>query len=108
MMMEDREAAHEELQASIAALQSIAAGERNNNHGDDHDNNGDGDRCLKVRDFQNTNPPVFSTCKDPPDIDDWLRTIENDLQVSSVGDNEKVLYGTHYLAGQAQAWWISI
>jgi hypothetical protein len=25
-----------------------------------------------------------------------------------VGGNEKVLYATHYLVGQARAWWISI
>jgi hypothetical protein len=111
MMMEDRAAARDERQANLAALQQIfqlAAGNRNNNNDEDQEDNGNEARHSKLRDFQNTNPPMFSRCKEPLDAGDWLRTIENDLQVANVGDNENVLYATHYLAGQARAWWISI
>ena len=31
--------------------------------------------------------------------------MENNLAVTTVGNNEKVLYATHYLAGTARSWW---
>src|SRR3954467_3447179 len=34
--------------------------------------------------------------------------MENNLEVAGVEANEKVLFATHYLAGDARAWWNSI
>jgi len=34
--------------------------------------------------------------------------MENNLEVAGVDENEKVLFATHYLAGDARAWWNSI
>ena len=48
---------------------------------------------------------MFSQTKEPLDVEDWLRTIENNLTVAAVGNNEKVLYASHYLAGTARNWW---
>ncbi|KAK1692927.1 hypothetical protein QYE76_009624 [Lolium multiflorum] len=39
--------------------------------------------------------------------DDWIQTMENNLEVAGVEANEKVLFATHYLAGPARAWWTS-
>ncbi|XP_071680127.1 uncharacterized protein [Lolium perenne] len=106
-MMEDREAARAERQANLATLQhlaQIATGNANNNNGGD----GNADPRSKLKDFQSTNPPVFSKCTEPLDADDWLRTIENNLEVAGVGDNEKVLFATHYLSGPARAWWENV
>jgi hypothetical protein len=50
---------------------------------------------------------MFTKSEEPLDADDWLRTMENNLEVSGVGENEKVLYTTHYLARAARAWWDS-
>ncbi|XP_071681688.1 uncharacterized protein [Lolium perenne] len=107
LMMEDREAARAERQANLATLQhlaQIATGNANNNNGGD----GNADPRSKLKDFQSTNPPVFSKCTEPLDADDWLRTIENNLEVAGVGDNEKVLFATHYLSGPARAWWENV
>ncbi|XP_051197332.1 uncharacterized protein [Lolium perenne] len=107
LMMEDREAARAERQANLATLQhlaQIATGNANNNNGGD----GNADPRSKLKDFQSTNPPVFSKCTEPLDADDWLRTIENNLEVAGVGDNEKVLFATHYLSGPAHAWWENV
>ncbi|KAK1595664.1 hypothetical protein QYE76_017425 [Lolium multiflorum] len=106
LLMEDRQAARAESQANIAALQNIAqlaAGNNNNNGGD-----GEEAPRSKLRDFQNTNPPVFTKCTAPLDADDWLRTIENNLEVAAVGENEKVVLATHFLAGPARAWWENV
>src|SRR3954465_10106423 len=59
----------------------------------------------KLKNFQNTNPPIFSKFEEPLDADDWLQTMENNLEVAGVEANEKVLFATHYLAGDARAWW---
>ncbi|XP_071676908.1 uncharacterized protein [Lolium perenne] len=108
IMLEDREAARAERQANLATLQHLAqiatGNAKNNNNGGD----GNGDPRSKLKDFQSTNPPVFSKCTEPLDADDWLRTIENNLEVAGVGDNEKVLFATHYLSGPARAWWENV
>ncbi|KAK1696862.1 hypothetical protein QYE76_013559 [Lolium multiflorum] len=93
IMMEDREAERAERQANIAALQQLA--QNNQGHGN-HDHPG-----SKLKNFQNTNPPVFSKTEEPLDADDWLQTMENNLEVAGVEANDKVLFATHYLAGPA-------
>ncbi|KAK1651246.1 hypothetical protein QYE76_069051 [Lolium multiflorum] len=97
--MADRETERAERQANIAALQQIA--QNNQGHGN-HDHPG-----SKLKNFQNTNPPVFSKTEEPLDADDWLQTMENNLEVAGVEANDKVLFATHYLAGPARAWWTS-
>jgi hypothetical protein len=103
LMLEEREAARAERQANLATLQHLAqiATHHNNNGGNDEPQN-------KLRDFQNSNPPVFSKSTEPLDADDWLRTIENKLEYARVGANDKVLYATHFLAGAVGAWWENV
>ncbi|KAK1631734.1 hypothetical protein QYE76_006049 [Lolium multiflorum] len=96
-LLADRETERAERQANLIALQNIA----NQGHGN-HDHPG-----SKLKNFQNTNPPVFSKTEEPLDADDWLQTMENNLEVAGVEANEKVLFATHYLAGPARAWWTS-
>ncbi|KAK1699361.1 hypothetical protein QYE76_016058 [Lolium multiflorum] len=98
-MMADREVERAERQANIAALQQIA--QNNNGHGN-HDHPG-----SKLKNFQNTNPPMFNKTEEPLDADDWLQTMENNLEVAGVEAAEKVLFATHYLSGPARAWWTS-
>ena len=51
---------------------------------------------------------MFTKSEEPLDADDWLQTIENNLEVAGVEANEKVLFATHYLVGDARAWWNSV
>ncbi|KAK1695067.1 hypothetical protein QYE76_011764 [Lolium multiflorum] len=85
-----REVERAERQANIAALQQIA--QNNQGHGN-HDHPG-----SKLKNFQNTNPPVFSKTEEPLDADDWIQTMENNLEVAGVEANDKVLFATHYPA----------
>ena len=101
LLLEDRNNSRAECEASIAALQQIAQATANNNNRENRDD----EPRSKLRDFQNTNPPVFSKSIKPLDADDWIRTIENNLMVARVGDDEKVTLATHFLAGPARAWW---
>ncbi|KAK1682980.1 hypothetical protein QYE76_043828 [Lolium multiflorum] len=76
-LLADRENDRAERQANIAALQQIA----NNNQGHgNHDHPG-----SKLKKFQNTNPPVFSKTEEPLDADDWLQTMENNLEIMTPG-----------------------
>ncbi|KAK1645975.1 hypothetical protein QYE76_063780 [Lolium multiflorum] len=98
-MMADREVERAERQANIAALQQIA--QNNQGHGNnDHPGS-------KLKNFQHTNPPMFNKTEEPLDADDWLQTMENNLEVAGVEAAEKVLFATHYLSGPARAWWTS-
>jgi hypothetical protein len=105
LMLEDREAARAERQANLATLQHLMQIATNNNN---NGGNGDEEPRTKLRDFHNSNPPTFTKSTEPLDADDWLRTIENKLEYVGVGENEKVLYATHFLAGAAGAWWENI
>ncbi|KAK1607642.1 hypothetical protein QYE76_031315 [Lolium multiflorum] len=82
-LMADRENERAERQANLAALQQIA--QNNHGHGN-HDHPG-----SKLKNFQNTNPPMFSKTEEPLDADDWLQTMENNLEVAGVEAAEKGL-----------------
>jgi hypothetical protein len=105
LMLEDREAASAERQANLATLQHLTQiATHHNNHG----GNDDEEPRNKLRDFQNSNPPTFTKSTEPLDTDDWLHTIKNKLKYAGVGENEKVLYATHFLAGAAGACWENV
>jgi hypothetical protein len=67
---------------------------------------------VHVRDkhgeFMKGRPPVFTHSTDPLDADDWLRTVEKQLDITQCNDMEKVLYASGQLQGAAQDWWDSL
>ncbi|KAK1615195.1 hypothetical protein QYE76_020712 [Lolium multiflorum] len=81
-MLADREVDRTERQANLAVLQQLA--QNNQGHGN-HDHPG-----SKLKNFQNTNPPVFSKTEEPLDADDWLQTMENNLEVAEVEEDDKM------------------
>src|SRR3954465_2001725 len=87
LLMEERQAAHDERQANMDALQQLFQAATNANQGG-RGAGGNEEPRSRLRDFQNTNPPVFSQTKEPLDAEDWLRTMENNLVVSAVCNNE--------------------
>src|SRR5271165_2535827 len=102
MLVADREVDRAERQANLATLQQIAQMAHNNQGNGNHDN-----PRSKLKNFQNTNPPMISKTEEPLDADDWLQSMENNLEVAGVEVAEKVLFATHYLSGPARAWWNS-
>ena len=77
LLMADRQASRDIQQASIMALQQIAA------NINPQPNAGGGNRSS-LRHFQDTDPPRFAKPIQPLDADDWLRTIQNNLEVAEV------------------------
>ena len=80
MMMAEREDGRAERQANLATLQQIAQMASNNQAQGNQDHPG-----SKLKNFQNTNPPIFSKTEEPLDADDWLKTMENNLEVAALG-----------------------
>jgi hypothetical protein len=62
---------------------------------------------AKRAEFMRGHPPVFAHSIDPMDAEDWLRTVERELNNAQFNDREKVLYGPRQLSGASQSWWES-
>ena len=52
-------------------------------------------------------PPTFSHTSDPLEADDWLRAMEQQLDIAQCNDHEKVLYASGQLQGMTLDWWDS-
>ena len=50
---------------------------------------------------------MFSHATDPLEADDWLRAVEKQLNIAQCDDQQKVLYASGQLKGEAQDWWES-
>nr|XP_020175839.1 uncharacterized protein LOC109761433 [Aegilops tauschii subsp. strangulata] len=93
------QAFREERQANTAALQMIAQAVNRQPAG-----NGNGRSTLA--EFKKHAPPTYIETAEPLDADDWVRTIEDLLElVGCTEDCEKVAYAAHCLGGTARAWW---
>ena len=61
----------------------------------------------KRSEFMKGHPPTFSHTSKPLEANDWLRAVEQQLDIAQCDDREKVLYGSGQLRGTAQDWWES-
>ena len=59
----------------------------------------------KRGEFLKGRPPVFSHATDPLEVDDWLHAVEKQLNIAQCDDQQKVLYASGQLQGEAQDWW---
>ncbi|XP_058774368.1 uncharacterized protein LOC131648646 [Vicia villosa] len=64
-----------------------------------------GSRSLAT--FQRENPPVFKGKHDPDGALEWLKEIERIFRVMDCTQAQKVCYGTHMLAVEADNWWLA-
>jgi hypothetical protein len=58
----------------------------------------------KRGEFMMGHPPTFSHTSDPLEADDWLRAVEQQLDIAQCDDHEKVRYASGQLQGTAQEW----
>nr|XP_020160352.1 uncharacterized protein LOC109745651 [Aegilops tauschii subsp. strangulata] len=95
------QAFREERQANTAALQTIAQAVTNNRQ-----QAGNGNGRSTLAEYKKHAPPTFIETAEPLDADDWVRTVEDLLEVvGCTEDHEKVAYASHCLEGTARAWW---
>jgi hypothetical protein len=55
--------------------------------------------------FLKTQPPVFLKADEPLEADDWIRTIEQKLDLIHCTDAQKTKYAAQQLQGPIGAWW---
>ena len=48
---------------------------------------------------------MFCDATDPLEADDWLRAVEKQLNIAQCDGQQKVLYASGQLQGEAQDWW---
>ena len=48
---------------------------------------------------------MFSHATNPLEADDWLHAVEKHLNIAQCDDQQKVLYASGQLQGEAQDWW---
>jgi hypothetical protein len=53
----------------------------------------------RLGEFWRTKPPTFSQAMEPMDADDWLKSVEEKLQVVQCDNHKKVLLASHQLSG---------
>jgi hypothetical protein len=61
----------------------------------------------KRAEFMRGHPNVIAHSADPMDVEDWLRTVQQELRTAQCSDREKVLYGPRLLRRAAQSLWDS-
>jgi hypothetical protein len=57
--------------------------------------------------FLRNHPPTFKGRYDPDGAQTWLKEIERVFRVMQCTDDQKVRFGTHMLAEEADDWWVS-
>ena len=55
--------------------------------------------------FLKGHPLVFCHATNPLEVDDWLRAVEKQLNIAQCDNQQKVLYMSGQLQGEAQDWW---
>jgi hypothetical protein len=50
---------------------------------------------------------VFTHAANPLEANDWLHTVEKQLNIAQCDDRQKVLFASGQLQGEAQDWWES-
>ncbi|XP_058726044.1 uncharacterized protein LOC131597356 [Vicia villosa] len=86
--------------AIAAALEAMAQAMQNQPNADENV----GSRSLVT--FQRENPSVFKGMHDPDGALDWLKELERIFRVMDCTPAQKVRYGTHMLAKEADDWWL--
>jgi len=89
--------------AIAAALEAVAQAVGQQPNGAARDN---GVRMLET--FLRNHPPTFKGRYDPDGADNWLKEIERIFRVMECSEAQKVRFGTHMLAEEADDWWVSL
>jgi len=88
--------------ALAAALEAMANAVGNQN------NVGANAEVRMLETFLRNHPPTFKGRYDPDGSQTWLKEIERVFRVMQCEDAQKVRFGTHMLAEEADDWWVSL
>src|SRR4051812_44768893 len=60
---------------------------------------------VSIQDFILLKPPVFRCSYAPLEADDWLHSIERQLDTTHVAPNDRVIFAAYFPEGVALQWW---
>jgi hypothetical protein len=61
-----------------------------------------------LENFLRNHPRTFKERYDPDGAQTWLKEVKRIFQVMQCSEVQKVRYGTHMQAGEADDWWVSL
>ena len=57
--------------------------------------------------FQSLRPPEFKGTADPVEARAWLKEMEKSFEILQIADDQKTVFATYMLKGEANFWWES-
>ena len=57
--------------------------------------------------FQSIRPPEFKGTTDPVEAKAWLKEMEKSFEILGVAEEQKTVFSTYMLKGEANLWWES-
>ena len=69
-------------------------------------NAGGNDGTGVLETFQRNHPPTFKGKHEPDEAQVWLKEIERIFRLMDCTDAQKIRFGTHMLASEADDWWV--
>ncbi|KAL8134544.1 hypothetical protein AgCh_009530 [Apium graveolens] len=79
---------------------------RNQENHDQHQHQPDPpQQIMTFKTFQNVNPPAFYDTTDPVVAKTWIREMERSFKLVRLGEEQKTIYATYFLKGEAIYWW---
>ena len=64
--------------------------------------------AATYREFQSVQPPAFRGCSEPTEAQSWITEVEKAFQICRVADDQKTLFASYLLKGEANFWWEAI
>jgi len=68
----------------------------------------DNDEVRMLETFLTNHPPTFKGRYNPDGAQKWLKEVERIFRVMQCSEVQKVRFGTHMLAEEADDWWVSL
>ena len=57
------------------------------------------------KDFKSVGPPEFTGTTDPIVAQTWIKEIEKAFTIARVGEDQKTIFATYMMRGEANYWW---
>ncbi|XP_066320604.1 uncharacterized protein [Miscanthus floridulus] len=107
-MMAEMLAARHESACAIKMLSQATSGFARGHPGGNGRN--EGGACAPVEpcsyhDFLKMHPPTFMPTTEPLDVEHWLRILEQNFQLLTMTEEQKVCFAAQQLLGSASVWW---
>ena len=64
-----------------------------------------GNQLANFKDFKAVGPPEFRGTADPIEAQTWVKEIEKAFVIARVAEEQKIIFATYLMKGEANYWW---